>query len=373
MKKNNIGRPLNNRERMRIAMSNEMPDRIPTMPQICHNHAISLFYDDFRDGILDTIKNPEKTLSLALKTAEYYDVDGLRLFLPGKRMDAFDDGKDMVVKDNNGENIGKVDVQGGGNIVLNEPILPVEKIEDLDKIPKAQADKLIKTESFCLLRKAVEKAHLSGRFAASCPPGFTINYLSERRGRGQALLDVVDNPDLVKRIMDIGLENAIEYAKALIKCGIDALYIGDPLSSASLISPAHFEKFCFPGFKVFCEELHRNDILIYLHICGNAVPLLEMMADTGVDCVEPLDPMGGVELADAKKRIGKKVALMGGLNTLTLLNGTSDLVYDEAISCCNAGGQGGGYILAAGDMVPDFTPEANVKAMVRAAKSFSYS
>ena len=57
MKKNNISRPLNGRERMSIAMHNKMPDRIPTMPQICHNHAISLFYDDFRKGILDTIKN----------------------------------------------------------------------------------------------------------------------------------------------------------------------------------------------------------------------------------------------------------------------------------------------------------------------------
>ena len=99
MKNSNISGPLNSRERMKIAMSNKIPDRIPTMPQICHNHAISLFYDDFRKGILDTIRNPEKTLSLALKTAEYYDVDGLRLFLPGKRRDAFDDGKNMVVKD----------------------------------------------------------------------------------------------------------------------------------------------------------------------------------------------------------------------------------------------------------------------------------
>ena len=60
MKNNGVNRPLNSRERMKIAMSNKMPDRIPTMPQICHNHAISLFYDDFRNGIMDTIKNPEK-------------------------------------------------------------------------------------------------------------------------------------------------------------------------------------------------------------------------------------------------------------------------------------------------------------------------
>ena len=26
---------------------------------------------------------------------------------------------------------------------------------------------------------------------------------------------------------------------------------------------------------------------------------LELMADTGVDCIEPLDPLGGVDVADA--------------------------------------------------------------------------
>ena len=110
----------------------------------------------------------------------------------------------------------------------------------------------------------------------------------------------------------------------------------------------------------------------YLHICGNSNPILEMMADTGADCVEPLDPMGGVEVADAKRRIGKRVALMGGLSPLTLLNGSPEQVFEEATACCRAGGLDGGYILAAGDMVPDRSPEENVLAMVQAARDFRY-
>ncbi len=76
---------------------------------------------------------------------------------------------------------------------------------------------------------------------------------------------------------------------------------------------------------------------------------------------------GGMEVADAKRRIGQRVALMGGVNTLTLADGTPDDVRQEAIRKCREGGPHG-YILAAGDMVPPQTPFANLLALVEVAR-----
>jgi len=135
--------------------------------------------------------------------------------------------------------------------------------------------------------------------------------------------------------------------------------------SASLISPKHFERFCLPAYRKFCRHF-RDRILVYMHICGNSNPILEIMAGTGVHVVEPLDPLGGVSVADAKRRIGDKVALMGGLNTLTLCHGTAEEVRAEAIQKCLEGGPQG-YILAAGDKVPPDTPLENLQAMVDVA------
>ena len=108
-------------------------------------------------------------------------------------------------------------------------------------------------------------------------------------------------------------------------------------------------------------------MIIYIHVCGNSNPILEMLADTGAHTVEPLDPLGGVSVADAKRRIGDRVALMGGLNTLTLAHGTPDEVRAEAIQKCREGGPHG-YVLAAGDMVPPTTSLDNLRAMVQVAK-----
>ena len=152
MKRNNMLRSLNGRERMSIAMHNKIPDRIPVMPQICHNHAISLFYDNFRNEILNTIENPEKTLNLVLKAAEYYNVDGLRLFLPGKKMNVSDDGKTMVVKDpNNGEVVGLgIPLFSGNEIGLYDAFswmrIDGQHVYDIQSYLK-KGIKLIKSES----------------------------------------------------------------------------------------------------------------------------------------------------------------------------------------------------------------------------------
>lgn len=353
-----------------MAMARQRPDRVPTMPQICHPHAILVLSDDYRKGLAESIEHPQWQYDALLEIAQHYRVDGLRLFALSEPFRIHDDGDEMIAIDpGTGNRIGRVDVLGGGHVVRDRPQTVVDTIEDVKHIARVRSEDLLKKESFGHLRAATEKAHQLGLFVASAPPGFTVNSVAEYRGRQQALMDLAVDQDLAHRIMDVALANAIEHARALVACGVDALYIGDPLASSSVISPRHFEQLCLPRFRLFCSELHQHDSLIYLHICGNSRPILEMMADTGVDCIEPLD---GVDVADAKQRVGVRVALMGGVNTLALLNASPDQVYQEATACCRAGGSNGGYVLAAGDMVPDRTPQANVHALVQAAKDFRY-
>ena len=361
------------RQRMQMAMSRQRADRVPTMPQICHCHAVHVLCDDYRRGIAETIEYPKRQYDLMLEVARHYDVDGLRLFIVSDPLDVSDDGNQMIASDpQTGRRVGRIDTLGGGNVVPDHPIIVIENADDVSKIEQSRCEDLLETDPFAHLGEAAAEAHELGLFVASSPPGFTVNILSDCRGRQQALMDLVEYPELVNRIMDAAVVRAIEHARALVQCGVDALYIGDPSSSASLISPRHFEEFCLPRFRLFCDELHKLDILIYLHICGNSNPILEMMADTGTDCVEPLDPLGGVDVSDASRRIGHRVALMGGVNTLTLIQGSPQQVYEESVACCQAAGSNGGYILAAGDMVPDRAPVENVRAMVRAAKDYTY-
>jgi hypothetical protein len=356
-----------------MAMMRQRPDRVPSMPQICHPHAILVLSEDYRKGIAETVEHPERQYEFILEIGSRYQVDGLRLFALCEPLRVHDDGDEMIaINPKTDRRIGRVDLMGGGHVIRDKPETVVETPEDVEHIPRSRCEDLLTKEAFGHLQAATAEAHQLGFFVASAPSGFTVNCLAECRGRQRALMDLAADPDLANRVMDAALGNAVEHGQALVACGVDALYVGDPLASSSVISPQHFGEFCFPRFRLFCSELHKRDVLIYMHICGNSRPILEMMADTGADCVEPLDPLGGVNVADAKRRVGGRVALMGGVNTLTLLNGSPDQVYEEALDCCRAGGSNGGYVLAAGDMVPDRTPQDNVRAMVRAARDFQY-
>jgi uroporphyrinogen decarboxylase len=133
-----------------------------------------------------------------------------------------------------------------------------------------------------------------------------------------------------------------------------------------MIGPQHFERFCMPPLQSFCHHFNDRGIPIYIHVCGNANPILEMLAETGVQAVEPLDPLGGVSVADAKRRIGDRVALMGGVSTDTLRWGSPENVTSEAVQVCREGGPHG-FILAAGCQIPPETPLENLRSMVNVA------
>lgn len=193
-----------------------------------------------------------------------------------------------------------------------------------------------------------------------------MNTYNKLRGPEQAMIDLFDRPEFVSAVIDMQTKTMIQRAEKLLTTDIDALYLGDASASASLISPKHSERFCLPAYQEFCRHFKDRGILIYIHICGKSSPILEMLADTGAHAVEPLDPEGGVSVADAKHRIGDKVALVGGMSTLTLSSRTPEEVRAEAIQKCREGGPHG-YILAAGCMVPPRSPLENLQAMVGVA------
>jgi len=354
------------RELMCGAIRREPAVRIPTMPQICHDTPIRIYAEadgtDWLGGMKRCIEEPAAIYDYVIRLAEEVNCDGLRLFVKPEPMKVERAGDELIVVGDDGARIGRIDTQGGGGLIPDRRRPIVETLADartrLDAMVREFTD-----EKMDLLRRARER--VPDRFVASAPGGITMNTYTDLRGRDQAMIDLYERPDFVAAVMDLQAEAVIERAEKLLPTGIDVFYIGDPSASASLISPAHFERFCVPPYRKFCSHF-KGRMPIYLHICGNSAPILEMIADTGADVIEPLDPLGGVSVADAKRRVGERVALMGGVSTVLLGRGTPEEVRAEAIRKCREGGPHG-YVLAAGDMVPPETPLENLRAMVNVA------
>jgi uroporphyrinogen-III decarboxylase len=348
-------------------MRREATERIPVVPNLTRDMATRIYAQEFGRDWLDAyrrcLEDPALSYELLIRLVRQVGADGLRLFpradpikveRVGDRLIGYDTGT--------GERLGKIDTYGGGYVVPDEPLPPVETLREARERLQAKVAEFT-DEKLDRIRRAREKA--SDLWVASCAFGVCMNTYTLLRGREQAYLDLYERPDFVHAVIDLQVEAAIEAGERMLTTGIDAIRTGGASSSNDLISPHHFETFCLPAEREFVDHF-RDKCLTYVCIPGKSDQILEMLADTGAHMVEPLDPLGGVSLADAKARIGQRVALMGGVNTLTLAQGSPDAVRDECIRKCREGGPYG-YVLGVGDMVAADTPVENLQTMVDVA------
>ena len=103
--------------------------------------------------------------------------------------------------------------------------------------------------------------------------------------------------------------------------GVDAVLISSAFAGASFISPAMYREFVLPYERRVAEAVRRTGVPVYTHTCGRLGDRLELLAETGTQGVDTLDPppLGDVDLADAKRRIGSRLFIKGNMDAVALL------------------------------------------------------
>ena len=357
------------KERMYTAMSGGKADRVPFMPQICFPHAVLQLENNYEAAMIKCVEDNRYRLQLMFEITKLYQSDGFRI-LGGSsdKLKVSKSGSDHIVTNaDTGKRLGRLNLGTGG---IEPDEYPINTIDDVHKMKVTDESELYDSAEFELCRLACSWA--GDDFCKVAGISLGLSPVVNSRGMDNALFDLYDNEELVEALLEKHLQIAVNRAKAYKKCGIDTIYAGDPWSSCSVISPQIFEKYSFPSFKKFIDEVKPIGMQIYVHICGNVDPVIERIAQLGADCIEPMDPLGGVSPAEFRRRVGSKTALMGGVNTVTLSSGKPDDVRKEAQACIDGAGKDGAYVLAAGDMVPFETPRKNVFAMMETAHNYIY-
>lgn len=174
---------------------------------------------------------------------------------------------------------------------------------------------------------------------------------------------IVKNRDALNALLDRITLFLIDFGRALIHSGANVLFVPEPSSSASMISPRMFRDFVLPRLKMLSEEL---TVPVILHMCGDTSPMLEAMGESGVQVLS-LDQC--MDLSDTRKRMEKSV-LGGNVDPVNaLLMGTSEDVTRNTIECLEAAGTSR-FVLMSGCGVPPGTPVDNLRAMVHAAVDY---
>ncbi len=121
------------------------------------------------------------------------------------------------------------------------------------------------------------------------------------------------------------------------------------------------------------QAVAPTGVPVYTHTCGKIGDRLERMVATGIDGIDTLDPppLGTVELADAKRRVGQQIFFKGNMDPVnTLLNKNRSYVRHDALERLRIGSRGGGYILSSACSVSPRVPPENLAVLVEASTEF---
>ncbi|MCZ7544040.1 MAG: hypothetical protein M5R40_11155 [Anaerolineae bacterium] len=87
------------------------------------------------------------------------------------------------------------------------------------------------------------------------------------------------------------------------------------------------------------------------HTDGNIMPIIDQLVQCQPHALHSLDPQGGVDIAEVKRRYGGQVCLIGNVNCGLLDTGTTDEVVASARYALTHGMPGGGYIFSTSNCI----------------------
>ena len=194
-------------------------------------------------------------------------------------------------------------------------------------------------------------------------------------GTEKIIMEAYDDPEWVHAFLKILQKRKITFVKSLKGAKYDILELGGGDASTTVISPKLFNEFVAPYDSVLIQLAHEAGQRIVYHTCGGMMPILEDIAAMHPDAMETFTPpaMGAdVDLAEAKRRIGDKVCMIGGFDQFHFFKDcTPEATRAEVRRCFEAAGANGGYIIAPSDHFFDADVEL-IKAFVDEARKCVY-
>jgi uroporphyrinogen decarboxylase len=175
-------------------------------------------------------------------------------------------------------------------------------------------------------------------------------------------------PDLLRRLIDVNTRSVAAYLNEQIAAGAEAVMVFD--TWGGLLSAAAYRTFSLASMRSVLQMLKPG-------VDGLPVPTIVFTKGGG----QWLDDLAGsgasgvgldwtVDLADARRRVGARVALQGNLDPLVLLT-DPETVVREAISVVRAAGPAPGHIFNLGHGIVPATPPDHVAALIEAVHAES--
>lgn len=305
-----------------------------------------------KSDFLTMCKTPELAAEVTIQPVDLVGVDAAILF-----------SDILVIPEAMGMHL---EMNEGKGPVFPNPIRTVDDAKRLKDIDPAKELKYVLDAVVLTKKNLNNRVPLIG-FSGS--PWTLLTYMVEGKGSknfSEVKKLIYNNPELAHSILDKLANTVADYLSAKIEAGCNAVQIFD--TWGGILSQKDFEEFSLRYVERIISQIKRKDEPVIFFAKGVHYNLSKL-ASIGAN-VLGLD--WTMDLCEARKQVGNKVALQGNMDP-TVLYANKNYIREETKRVLESFGRGNGHVFNLGHgVLPDIDPE-NVKALVEYVKEESVS
>jgi uroporphyrinogen decarboxylase len=181
-----------------------------------------------------------------------------------------------------------------------------------------------------------------------------------------------EEPEMIDSMAEETCAYGVELAKRFRDLGADAVLSASDIAdnSGPFFNPQQMERWIYPYLTRWAEALRQTGLFSILHSDGNLAQYVDGLASCGIDALQAIDPVAGMDIVRTKAQAAGRLCLCGNVDCGMLLLGAPGQVFDATRDLLLACKPGGNFALGASNAVQPEVPIANYRAMVEAWKKF---
>ena len=189
------------------------------------------------------------------------------------------------------------------------------------------------------------------------------------RSEEKFYMDMALDLDYTKAILDRFNEYQMEHYERILMAAdgqIDILKTHDDYGTQRglLFSVDMWQDYFAENTKKLCDLAHKYGAYFMQHSCGAVSELIPHLIGCGIDILDPIQKLPGLEPDRLKAAYGDRLTFHGGIDTQYILPlGTPQEVAQETEIFIETLNRSGGYILSASQDLEGDVPAENVAAL----------
>ncbi len=171
-----------------------------------------------------------------------------------------------------------------------------------------------------------------------------------------------DDPDLIGAMCEFHTDFILAtIERALCEVQVDYINIWEDMAykNGSLMAPAQVRKWMLPGYRRIADLARKRGVdIIFVDSDGNIEELIPIWLEAGINGVWPLEAAAGMDPVALRRRYGRDLLLVGGIDKRELSRGKEE-VRAEVMKKVAPLIEQGGYIPTVDHSVPPDVPWQN--------------